>query len=445
MRIRFWGTRGSIPTPGAGTNRYGGNTSCVEVRTDGGTVLVFDCGTGARPLGAHLLQNAGGAPLDIHLLLGHTHWDHIQGFPFFGPAFVPGGKLTVYGPGDSQRSLSEALSGQMQYTYFPVNLEQLGAQITYRGLHEEEFMINDVLVRTQYLNHPAPTLAYRIEVGGIVMVYSTDHEQFAPQLFRSGTSRPSLEAILHEGDRRHAAFIAGADVLIHDAQYIEEEYPQKRNWGHSTLSYVVNIALAAEVKHTVLFHHDPTHDDGFLDMVLERARGMASAGGNPPMRVHVAAEGREIVLPESGHLTPAAPPDQRPEIVPILGRTPRLLVVEDDKDSARLLMETLRHDGYEVQTVHDGMTALDTIRNDRPDLVLLDLGLPGMDGLSLMEQVREDPETNATVMLVLTGHDDEHNAAASFAAGASDFLLKPYTPAQVRTRVRGWLTRIGLV
>lgn len=445
MRIRFWGTRGSIPTPGVGTNRYGGNTSCVEIRTEGGTVLIFDCGTGARPLGQHLLQSAAGSPLDIHLLLGHTHWDHIQGFPFFGPAFVPSCRLTVYGPGDSQRSLTEALSGQMQYTYFPVNLEQLGAQITYRGLLEEEFMINDVLVRTQYLNHPAPTLAYRIEAGGIVVVYSTDHEQFAPQLFRSGTVRASLEAILHEGDRRHAAFLAGADLLIHDAQYIEEEYPQKRNWGHSTLGYVMNIALAADVRHTVLFHHDPSHDDGFLDMVLERARGMAHAGGGSRMRVHVAAEGREIVLPESGQAAQLTPIELRSDPLPLLGRTPRLLVVEDDRDTARLLVETLKHDGYEVQMVHDGVVALDVIRHDHPDLVLLDLGLPGMDGLSLMERVREDPETNATVMLVLTGHDDENDATASFAAGASDFLLKPSTPAQVRTRVRGWLTRIGLV
>ncbi|MCX6023527.1 MAG: MBL fold metallo-hydrolase, partial [Chloroflexi bacterium] len=292
MLIRFWGTRGSIPTPGAGTVRYGGNTSCVEIRTDSGIVLVMDCGTGARPLGERLLRDAAGAPLDIHVLLTHTHWDHIQGFPFFAPAFMPGNRLTVYGPGDSQRSLTEALAGQMQYTYFPVNLVQLGAGITYKGLAEEEFTIGDVRIRTQYLNHPAVTLGYRIEVGGVAVAYCTDHEPFSPQLFRSDAADLSVDTMLHEGDRRHAAFLQGVDVLIHDAQYTEAEYQGKRNWGHSTIPYVVNVARTSGVKRTVLFHHDPTHDDAFLDREAEFARAIAAKAGSS-MEIIIAAEGKE--------------------------------------------------------------------------------------------------------------------------------------------------------
>jgi len=162
MHLRFWGTRGSIPTPGPKTAFFGGNTSCVEVRTKSGTTLVLDCGTGIRLLGLDMLSRP--SPHRIHLLIGHTHWDHIQGFPFFTPAFLPGTELNIYGSTAFQHSLEESLSGQMQYSYFPVKLQDLASRLHYTELEEGFFRIGEVLVETQYLNHTAPTIAYHLPV-----------------------------------------------------------------------------------------------------------------------------------------------------------------------------------------------------------------------------------------------------------------------------------------
>src|SRR5215831_19608338 len=161
MRICFWGTRGSIPTPGNRTAIYGGNTSCVEVRTADNTLIILDCGTGIRELGLDILRS-GRARQRIHLLIGHTHWDHIQGFPFFTPAFLRGTELNIYAPSGFQSSLEHSLSGQMQYSYLPVKLQDLSSRIHFTDLEEGFFRIGDILVQTQYLNHTAPTIAYRI-------------------------------------------------------------------------------------------------------------------------------------------------------------------------------------------------------------------------------------------------------------------------------------------
>src|SRR5262245_21483439 len=179
MRIRFWGTRGSIPTPGPSTVRYGGNTSCLELRSGSGTLVVFDCGTGARLLGQALVEASEGGPVSGSLVLGHTHWDHIQGLPVFEPLFGEG-RWDVYGPRGVSEPLHQTLAGQMTYPYFPVSLHQLGAGVEYHELVEGSFEIADVVVRTQYLNHPALTLGYRVECDGAVVCYVTDHEPFDP-------------------------------------------------------------------------------------------------------------------------------------------------------------------------------------------------------------------------------------------------------------------------
>ena len=178
MRIRFWGTRGSVPTPGPGTVRYGGNTSCVEVRTDGGTLLVLDCGTGARGLGLRLLEEAAsaGPPPAGSILIGHTHWDHIHGLPFFAPLFVPGSRWDVFGPRGLGRTLDNVLAGQMEYQYFPIGLDEVNAEVHYHDLVEGVFEFGDATIRTQYLNHPALTLGFRIEADGATVVYASDHE-----------------------------------------------------------------------------------------------------------------------------------------------------------------------------------------------------------------------------------------------------------------------------
>src|SRR5439155_367986 len=165
MQVRFWGTRGSIATPGAATAVYGGNTSCTEVRAADGTVIVLDCGTGVRGLGLHLVRTMP-QPMRLHLFIGHTHWDHIQGFPFFIPAFLPGAELNIYAPRGFQRSLEEAMSGQMEYSYFPVKLRELRSRIHYTELDEGFFRVGEVRVETQYLNHTGPTIGYRLSSGG---------------------------------------------------------------------------------------------------------------------------------------------------------------------------------------------------------------------------------------------------------------------------------------
>src|SRR5688572_5869217 len=175
MWTKFWGTRGSVATPGPSTLKFGGNTSCVELRCDDGTLIVLDCGTGARGLGVSLMAS-GEKPLRGHLLLTHTHWDHIQGFPFFAPLFVPGNEWDVYGPGGAGRELRAILTAQMEFAYFPIALDQLGATIRFHDLSEGTLQIGGARVTARYLNHPAVTLGYRVEAGGVSVVYTADHE-----------------------------------------------------------------------------------------------------------------------------------------------------------------------------------------------------------------------------------------------------------------------------
>ena len=206
MHVRFWGTRGSIATPGPQTVRYGGNTSCVAVRTSQGTQLVFDAGTGIRALGDALVAQ-GAAQQRGHILIGHTHWDHIQGFPFFAPLFDGANTWDVYAPRGFGTSLRETLAGQMQYAYFPVNLDAMGASLRYHDLVEGSFTIDRARVTARYLNHTALTLGYRVEVDGVVLVYATDHECHSRAAGRLGRPLGQVLGEMHPGDRRHSEFI----------------------------------------------------------------------------------------------------------------------------------------------------------------------------------------------------------------------------------------------
>jgi len=219
--VRFWGTRGSIPKPGPATIRFGGNTSCVEVRSASGVLILLDCGTGAHALGQSLLAEANG-PRRGHVFISHTHWDHIQGLPFLAPLFVADFEWDIYGPRGLGPSIRETLAGQMQYTYFPITIEQFAAKVRYHDLVEGSLEIEDVRISAHYMNHPALTLGYRIEADGATVVYATDHEPHSPALARG--ERPPQGA----DECHYADFIAAADLLIHDAQFTLAEYETHR-------------------------------------------------------------------------------------------------------------------------------------------------------------------------------------------------------------------------
>lgn len=294
MLARFWGTRGSIAAPGPGTTRFGGNTSCVELITPAGGILVLDCGTGARLLGNRLLASAA-SPVSATILFTHTHWDHIQGFPFFAPLFQPDNRFTVYGPEGAHLSLRDVLAGQMEHQYFPVELDQLAARISYEELREGAYQIDGMTVRAQRMNHPSPTLGYRIEAGGRSICYLCDHEPYFEGVWREGAQAGRLESILDAGDRRHAEYMQDADVVIHEAQYTPEQYPSKRHWGHSTYPYVVELAVAVGVRRLFLTHHDPSHNDEFIADIERKAQELAKRLGSP-LEVSCAYEGCEITV-----------------------------------------------------------------------------------------------------------------------------------------------------
>jgi CheY-like chemotaxis protein/phosphoribosyl 1,2-cyclic phosphodiesterase len=446
MRVRFWGTRGSLAKPGPTTVRYGGNTSCVEVRTADGTLIVLDCGTGAHGLGQALV-NGPLRPVHGHLLITHTHWDHIQGFPFFAPLFVPGNVWDIYAPGGLGKCLEEALAGQMEYAYFPVTLNQLGATIRYHDLVEGSLELRDAHVSTRYLNHPALTLGYRVQVGSAVVVYATDHEPHAPpplgMVYSSSFEADGLP--VHREDQRHIEFLSGADLVIHDAQYTVAEYAQKVGWGHSPMEYTVDVALAAGVKRLALFHHDPLRDDEALDRLVEACRWRVAAGRGA-LEVFAAAEGQVIELPEQesataqGRASRVSAADD--ETAATVGRE-TVLIVDDEPDIVEILLSTLAPEGYRLLSAYDGETALRTARAERPALILLDWRMPGRDGLEVCRALRADadPHLRQVPVVLLTAQMGEENISAGFTSGVTDYLTKPFKPAHVRSRVRGWLLR----
>ena len=322
MQVRFWGTRGSIAKPGPGTVRYGGNTSCVQVTSPGGTMLIIDCGTGAHDLGQHILkQKLTGNEGSI--LISHTHWDHIQGIPFFAPLFVPGNKWTFYAPRGFGDTLRETLAGQMEFTYFPVTLDAFGAQVDYRDLVEQTFDIGDVRITTRFLNHPALTLAYKLECEGATLVYSCDHEPHSHELAGG-------EGHIHGQDREHAEFFRDADLVIHDAQYTPAEYAGKVGWGHSTPHYAVQMCREAGVRKLALTHHDPMRSDEAVDEILAELH--AAAPAQDTLEIIGAAE--QMVIDLSGNGRPVRPKAAAPEapkpmptripVVRIVGQAPAI-------------------------------------------------------------------------------------------------------------------------
>jgi len=258
MKITFWGVRGSIPTPGPDTVEFGGNTSCIEVRC-GKHIVIFDGGTGLRMLGQRLLKEL---PIEAYLFFSHVHWDHIQGFPFFAPAFIPGNVIHLFGGSNVSLTLEETLAGQMDYPSFPVHLSEMAGSMKFRDLREGEVVDigGEVRVTNARGNHPNGVYAYRVDYQGKSVVYATDTEHYS-------IVDPKLKRLC-----------SGADVLIYDAMYTPEEYAgqagggPKTGWGHSTYVDAVALARAAGVKRLVLHHHDPAQNDEAIREKERRCR-----------------------------------------------------------------------------------------------------------------------------------------------------------------------------
>ena len=289
MRIRFWGTRGSIAKPGPGTARYGGNTSCIEVRSAGETLVVLDCGTGAHALGQKLMS-AGAKGVRGHILISHTHWDHIQGIPFFEPLFVPGNEWDIYGPKGLGQSLRETLAGQMQYTYFPVTLDQCGARIRYHDLVEGSFDIDDIKVSTQYLNHPALTLGYRLEADGATVVYACDHEPNS-RMLAAGTE-------ISPGRICGTPNSSNAPIFSSTMRNTRPRSIQPRSAGATVGRIRDEARPARRVKRVALTHHDPLRDDDALDRLVARCAGEV-ARKRLLVDVFAATEGQIVEVPPS--------------------------------------------------------------------------------------------------------------------------------------------------
>jgi phosphoribosyl 1,2-cyclic phosphodiesterase len=287
--VKFWGTRGSIPTPASWTRVYGGNTSCVEARFDD-TIFICDAGSGIRELGKDLLARQP-QPNRLHLMISHTHWDHIQGFPYFAPAYLKTMLIQVYGQNAGDPSAYRVLSGQMSSDYFPVSFKDLGASIVADHLNGGRKNIEGVDVRSFALNHPGGCFGFCFEKDGRKIVYATDNEleiqagDLFPDLENSGPLRRFPAELVRVAQE--------ADLMILDAQYDEAGYAAKRKWGHSCCFSATDLAVRANAKNLALFHHDPECVDAAVDQKVEACRRRAARHGSD-LKVFAAREGVEL-------------------------------------------------------------------------------------------------------------------------------------------------------
>jgi phosphoribosyl 1,2-cyclic phosphodiesterase len=279
--VTCWGTRGSVPSPGPSTVRYGGNTSCVEVRAPIGERLIFDAGTGIRSLSRQVSEN--GEPFHAQLFVSHYHWDHIQGFPFLAQLYEPESRLCVHGPRQGAVPAARAFAGQMSRLYFPIPMDAVSARVRFARANGTPWERDGVRVTAFRVNHPGVTYGYRIDAGGASLVYVPDDEL-------GENPDPAWYDGLVE-------FAGGADLLLHDAMYTDAEYERYRGWGHSTFSQAVRLAEDAGVRRLEMFHHAPDRTDTALDRILHELRDAAFARGSH-VALGLAAEGEEIALGE---------------------------------------------------------------------------------------------------------------------------------------------------
>ena len=307
MKVRFWGVRGSLPVPGPKTERYGGNTSCVEVRSASGTTIIVDAGTGIRHLGKHLMhEEFESGQGSAHLLISHTHWDHIQGLPFFSPLARKGNRLHVYARRRDDGHLRAVFASQTGDPYFPISLEEARAGISFRELADSaQFEIGDVSVTCARLNHPYVATAYRLAADGASVVYVSDTAPFSDILFESEyvPHPPPFGSVLSARDREKLQTMRdgivrlcdGADLVIYDTMFTPEDYRRLPHYGHSRPSDALEICRAAGASTLALFHHAPERSDAEIDSIVDETRVVAASAGHR-ISVLAAFEGLSLEL-----------------------------------------------------------------------------------------------------------------------------------------------------
>jgi phosphoribosyl 1,2-cyclic phosphodiesterase len=297
MEFTFRGVRGSIASPGPATVKYGGNTTCIEIRGDEGEIIILDAGTGIFPLAQSLLAEL---PVQCHIFISHSHWDHIQGLPFFTPLFIPGNQVTIYGAPDpiAQRGIEAVLDRQMEYAFFPIREAELKADINYVNLQDRQRIeIGSVVIENILMNHPAMDYGYKVSCNGKSLFFTGDHE------WPSNIYEPDDEdydEFQEEIQKRYAEtidFIRGVDALIIDTSYTREEFPSKIGWGHGSFDTSIQVARDANVHQCFLTHHEPTRSDEALEAAYAQARldnKICSDGKDP--QFELAREGLKVVL-----------------------------------------------------------------------------------------------------------------------------------------------------
>ncbi|HAT29748.1 MAG TPA: MBL fold metallo-hydrolase [Janthinobacterium sp.] len=295
MKFTFWGVRGSIPAPGPGTARYGGNTTCIEVRSDDGTLIILDGGTGIFALA----QNLPPGPVQANIFITHSHWDHIHGLPFFTPLFVPGSRVRLHGARDqlSGKGIEHVMAIQLQNSYFPVSEAAMAASIEYQTLDVgAKVTVGDAVIGNAEMNHPVTDLGYRIDSGGKSLFFSGDHEPYYNIHAPGDPAHAAFQLRIEERERAIDALLLGIDALIMDCSYTREEYPSKQGWGHGTFDAAFALARRCGAKRLYCTHHEPTRSDDQLEAVF--AEVMARQAPLPDgLRVFLAYEGMEVELP----------------------------------------------------------------------------------------------------------------------------------------------------